>query len=376
MPAPWHASARGSARGRASRSRRHQARPVRSPGRSRVHGALPDDLAGITVRFKPLVRRLADVAVPRPAADLGADHQLRACPSDAGQIPAPAPPVVLRRRGVEGRCIRPEIVEPLPEHRPGAPAEARPDLAGKPEVLALVHADHERAELLRAPLSRRPPADDQLLLRSSLDLEPGRRAAAGLVPAAPVLGDDALEALGPGGLEECHALGLDRRRDLDPGRGPDDQPEEALALLERDIQQRLPVEVEQVECLEHERDRPPGPAGADPLLQQAEVRPTVVVERDHLAVHDGLARLDPRWRRQEAREVGLRVVAVAREQTHLAVADDGLHAVPVPLDLEQPVLVTERLRGQGREHRLDVARHRSLAGAGQVDLRGRGRVPR
>ena len=54
-------------------------------------------------------------------------------------------------------------------------------------------------------------------------------------------------------------------------------------------------------------------------------------------------------------------------------AHDRLDPIAVPLDLEQPVRVAERLRGERRQHRLDVRRHRRLDGAGQVDLGGRRR---
>ena len=100
-----------------------------------------------------------------------------------------------------------------------------------------------------------------------------------------------------------------------------------------------------------------------PSSSSATTSPSTIACR--ASIHDG--------RREQPREVRLRVVAVAGEQADLAVGDDRLDAVAVPLDLEQPVLVAERLGREGRLHRLEVARHRRLFRAREVDLRGRGR---
>jgi hypothetical protein len=51
--------------------------------------------------------------------------------------------------------------------------------------------------------------------------------------------------------------------------------------------------------------------------------------------------------------------------------DDGLDPEPVPFDLEEPVVVIERLRGERREHRLDLGGERGRLGALQIDLRRR-----
>ena len=84
------------------------------------------------------------------------------------QLAAPAPLVVLRRRRIERRVLDLQPGEPLTQRLARLRVEARADLAGEVELLllavALVVADHERAEVLRArprPASsrrRRAPA--------------------------------------------------------------------------------------------------------------------------------------------------------------------------------------------------------------------------
>ena len=90
-------------------------------------------------------------------------------------------------------------------------------------------------------------------------------------------------------------------------------PEQPLAVLERDIEERAAVQVEEVEGLVHE----PGRLLVAKLgLEQAEIRASVVVEGDDLTVDDGLVGLDPaRRRRQQPREVGLGVVEVPRPES-------------------------------------------------------------
>ena len=172
------------------------------------------------------------------------------------------------------------------------------------------------------------------------------------------------------GLVERLALRLDVCGEADARVRPEHALEQALAVLQRDVEQRSPVVVEQVEGLEDESGRA---LGTEALLQQAEVRASGLVQRDDLAVDDRLPGVDPAGWRQEPREVRLGVVEVARPDPDRAVGDDRLDPVAVPLDLEQPLRVAERLGGQGREHRLDPLGQRRLHRAGQVDLGRRGR---
>ena len=150
-------------------------------------------------------------------------------------------------------------------------------------------------------------------------------------------------------------------------------PEQALAVLERDVEERSTIEIEQVEDLVHETGRL---LVAELRLEEAEVGPAVVVDGHDLAIDDGLLGLDPASRRaEEPREIGRRVVEVARQDPALAVVDDRFDAEAVPLDLEQPVLVVESLVRERGEHRLDLLGERRRLRSGEVDLRrGGGRL--
>ncbi len=303
------------------------------------------------------------------------------------------------RRRVERAGIRGEVVEPGAEDPAHLGVEARADLAGEPErsALGLADADGDGAELAGVALPRGPATHDERLLGTRLDLQPGGGPSPRLVAAAAVLGDDALEALRGRSLVERPALALDMGGETDPGSLGQDRSEQPLARLERDLEQRPPVELEQVEDLVDDRRAaglggiglvpalwrsPAGPSPApstgnatagclaDPQLEEREVGPAGGVERHHLTVEDRGLGVEPRpGVRQEPREVRRGVVAVAGVRLDRAVCDDRLDAVAVPLDLEQPVVVVERAVGQCREHRLDEARlaGRGL-GLGEVDL--------
>ena len=72
----------------------------------RVDRPLAHDLARVAPPLEALERRLADVTVAGPAADLRPDHELRPDPADAGEVAAPPAAVVRRGRRVE-RAARP-----------------------------------------------------------------------------------------------------------------------------------------------------------------------------------------------------------------------------------------------------------------------------
>ena len=109
------------------------------------------------------------------------------------------------------------------------------------------------------------------------------------------------------------------------------------------------------------RPRKAARSDARPVLQQAEARPPLGVERDHLAVDDRLARVDPGSLARELGEIAGRVQLVAGPDPGATVTHDRLDAIAVPLDLEQPVGVVEGGVGKGRLHRRDEVGHRPLA---------------
>ncbi len=336
----------------------------------RLHGAFTTDLTGLAPGLHALEGRLSQQPVGRPLRELDPDDEARL---------HPARPLQPRRR-IDRRVRPSEIVERDAQvaTRPGI--EPAADLAGVNPSIATADGEDQRPEIGVAPLPRQPADDHHLLFLADLQLQPGSAAAARLVAGAAQLRHDALEALRPGRGEEgvtigLHVAGVANQRVL--AQLP---AEEALALLERHVEQRSTVEVEQVECLEDDRGRrsralragnAPRP-DAGPILQEAEPGPPLLVEGDHLAVHDRLPRVDPRRRPGKVREVARGVLAVAGPQAGVAVPDDRLHPVAVPFHLEQPVGVVERPRREGRAHGRDEVGHRGLDRGGQIDLARRG----
>ncbi len=226
-------------------------------------------------RIDALVGRLADLAVARPATDLGADHDLGTDPRDVLEVAAPSTTVVLRRRRVERRVVLDQRLEALEEVGPDRAGEAAADLAGEPQLAVLVHADGHRTEVPGVAAPRGPATDHQLLLRPDLDLEPRIAAAARLVPRATELRHHPLDAERAGRVEERLPLPDHVRREAHPRVVLEHASEQALAVLEGHVEQRSTVEVEQVERLVQQ---PVRLLVAELGLEEAEVGPAVLVD--------------------------------------------------------------------------------------------------
>ena len=104
-----------------------------------------------------------------------------------------------------------------------------------------------------------------------------------------------------------------------------------------------------------------------PASSRATTSPSTIASR----------RLDPGRRRQQPREVGRGVLEVARPDPDLAVVDDRLDAEAVPLDLEQPVGVAERLarRASPASARCSAASAPSTAPARSISAAAAGASP-
>ena len=130
-------------------------------------------------------------AIAGPARELDLGDQLRL---------DPGPVLALARRvlAAERASISLQRVELLEQGAGVALVEARADAARMDEVIAAVHADQQRAQVVRAAA---PAADHHLLAGAALGLEPGL-GASGLVRRTGALGDDAFEIEVAGGLED------------------------------------------------------------------------------------------------------------------------------------------------------------------------------
>src|SRR4029077_12197014 len=82
--------------------------------------------------------------------------------------------------------------------------EASAHLAGVDQFIALVQAEHQRAEVVALPV--REAADDEFLFGGGLDLQPAMAAAA-FVPAIAALRQDPFEPVLASGFEHGIAIG-------------------------------------------------------------------------------------------------------------------------------------------------------------------------
>ena len=191
--------------------------------------------------------------------------------------------------------------------------EAAADPAGvaqpPPSVVVLVVADQDGADRLRpAPLPGQPAADHELLAADVLDLQPGAAAPSGQVAAVEPLGDQPLEAALPVSSSSAFALAAVVAGRL-PARAVERERVEPLAALGvGEVDERAPVEVQEVEDQVGDRDVGHPPPNCDSearfmrLWSRSKLGRPSLVEGDHLAVEDRLA-----WspaRRPSARSSG------------------------------------------------------------------------
>ena len=90
------------------------------------------------------------------------------------------------------------------------------------------------------------------------------------------------------------------------------------------------------------------------------------VQSDHFAVDHGILGPDPSSGPSQVREVGRGVLAVACPDARVPVVDDGLHPIPVPLDLEEPIRRVERGVDGRRQHGGNELGSRRSTSAGKL----------
>ena len=136
-------------------------------------------------------------------------------------------------------------------------------------------------------------------------------------------------------------------------------PEQLAPLVERRVQERSPVEVEEVEG--EIRHRPARRAG-EPPRELGRIRPAGVVDRHELAVEDRRSRVEPDRHPGQLRERRRHVAAVRVDDPDVARpgplgrADERERAPPAPGRLEHVVRRIERLRQRARKHRPQAVR--------------------
>ena len=208
----------------------------------------------------------------------------------------------------------------------------------------------------------REASDHDLLLFDRLDLQPAAAAHAGKVGTLAQLGHDALQLIASSRRVESLSLADDVLGVTDQCRGSQHVLEQALSILEGNLEKALAVGVDHVE--DHVLESY-GLVG--PVLKQLKGRAPLRVHGHDLAVQDRLP-----GRKQIRQEFQLRILEVDRTSAPsleggLAVAYEADQSDAVPLDLEEPAIVVESLVHQAGLHRLECRRHRPLLRLGQVD---------
>ena len=153
----------------------------------------------------------------------------------------------MRWRSGEGRRLDDQRLHQFVELGEGLFVEPAAHVAGVHELAVLEDADDERAEIFPAVAWRGEAADDDLLLKDGFDLQPGAAAHSRLVGAVTQLGDDPLQVILLGRLEERLAFAEDVFGVLQQ-RGVDKQvAEKPLSVLERHFEEPLAVGIDDVE---------------------------------------------------------------------------------------------------------------------------------
>src|SRR5207248_3417891 len=263
------------------------------------------------------------------------------------------------RHGLERRRLALERAQLLQQLLDLLAGEAGADVADVVELLPATDRQDERAKRAGSPaLPLRVAGDDELLAAVRLDLQPVARTAADRVPRVGALGHDPFEPLLLRRLEQRLAV-VEHLGEADCAVAPVEQLlEPPAALGQRQVDQRLALELEQVE--DEVDERCPGLA----LLHRREARPALLVERANLAVEHAVRRLQ-RFRDLlcHLREALRQVVALSAGERRLCLGHAREGAEAVPLDLEQPAGPLRRLLLERRQHRRVVTgRPRLLRG--------------
>ena len=301
---------------------------------------LATHLLGLLVLAEALVGGRAQPAVVRPLGELDLADEPRLDPDDvvAAHLRHLRDEAERRARPLE----RPELLEELVDL---LLREARADVADVLEAVLAADSEDERAERPRPPsLPARVAGDDELLAAVHLDLQPVARAAARLVARARLLGDDALELLRRRRLLQAGPV-VESLREEDGAVPAVEKADELLApLLERAVDDRRALDLEDVEHVVDDR-----PAS---LLHRGEARAALFVERADLAVEDAVRSLDRRRQRpRDVLEARREVVPVPADEPRLAPAHVRERAVTVELDLEAPALPGGHVLGERGQHR-------------------------
>ncbi len=201
----------------------------------------------------------------------------------------------------------------------------------------------ETAPALAAAL--RPGAQDDFLRAKGLDLRPVGTAPTGSIGRGSTLGDDTFEPVLDRGGEDVLSRDVPERVGRDEGlTGEMQRLQSVPSLVVGGVQQRMAVEVEEVERDEGDRIREGTTfrialvRHVHALLQSRKARASIRTQGHNLAVDDAGGHAEELSDVGQLRERDRDVEVVSAVGTHPPPFHEEDGADPVPLDLEGPVL--------------------------------------
>src|SRR6056297_184586 len=311
---------------------------------SSVIGRLPGHVPRILVPPQAQESRMAKLAVVGPFRKSELADEARFDPRHA----------LVAGRVDEWTLVDGVFVESGAEFDEKLVVVAGADLACVAQVaVVIVIADQQGAEALALAFRLSEAGDDQFLAVVAFEFQPVAGAAVTIARVGP-LGDDALPAFVAGLFEERFAVLVPVGREVQRRVEAEQSPEQLLARSERQGIQIVPVDMQQIEDIEVNRDI--GCTGRfrigdlHSLLQTREAA-DVVLEGDRFAVDDeiGAVLLQAGLDQLGIGIVGL--LAVAGQQSNLVVVAEKQQALAVELALVNPVGIGKALVGQRGQHR-------------------------
>src|SRR5262245_12834129 len=223
--------------------------------------------------------------------------------------------------------------------------KARADLAGTPELLALVVSDDERID---AVIAGAVPTNDELLLLVEFQLDPRAAPLSRVVLRISALCDYAFQAETLDDTDDLLCRTRELLRNAQSG-SLHDTLELGTSLLERQACEIDAVQVQHVERVIHDRVPRVGSA----VLKRLKGWMSFRVDSDNLAIEHHRIGVDPLRSRIDTRICAGKALVVARADLHVAPALENQRAIPVELDLVHPVRTLGHCLHERRGHGLD-----------------------
>ena len=300
-------------------------------------------LIRLLVLAQPLVHRRPQPAVVRPLGEAHLGHELGLDPDDI----APAHSRHLRHLG-ERRVVAPQRLQLASSRAISASSKPVPTLpAQRRSPLSLTPRTSAPNASARSALPLRVPRDHELLPSLGLQLQPVAAAPPRLVARVGSLGHDPLEALLLGRLVERWAV-VERSRRAGRPRWRGRRAREPLPPLgQRQVDQRRPLHLEQVERDVEVRSCPPCPAASRRSVARPS-SPTATTSPSSTQSGRPECTLE---RADDGREAVDERLVVPAAQVDVAAADRRDRPEAVPLHLEEPALAGRHVGGERRQHR-------------------------